>query len=101
MTYEICKPISNSNIRFEFKQKKEIKRKETEKEKEKKKSLAGLLSTDLGPPASERKGARSDCPPGRAEERNGGPKCGFRGPVKYPPLFFFFLCFYFSYFVLF
>jgi hypothetical protein len=29
--------------------KKEIKRKETEKEKEKKKSLAGLLSTDLGP----------------------------------------------------
>jgi hypothetical protein len=37
MTCEICKPILNSNIRFEFKQKKEIKRKETEKEKEKKK----------------------------------------------------------------
>ena len=35
------------------------------------------------------------------EEMLSGPKTGFRGPVKYPPLFFFFLCFYFSYFVLF
>jgi hypothetical protein len=35
------------------------------------------------------------------EEMLSGPKTGFRGPVKYPPLSFFFLCFYFSYFVLF
>jgi hypothetical protein len=51
MTCEICKPISNSNIRFEFKQKKEIEeRKERVKEKkEKRKGATWAVEHQFGP----------------------------------------------------
>jgi hypothetical protein len=65
-----------------------------------------VSSANPGPPASERKGARSDCPPGpaigmrrahkpgRAEERNGGPKGSFRAEARFP-FFSFLFVFYF------